>query len=797
MSNMSIIIIPAKAHAAQPRRAHAIQLRWRAVCLLLMTLTVSMSSLTAPARADWPVFGHDLGNSRSAGSDGPSPAEAAALQQAWTFSSSNGDFTGTPVIADGTLIAGTNLGTVYALDPVTGKVRWSRNLGQPINGSAAIDPNAPGGATAFVPVAQLNGPRLLALSLSSGAVRWDRTLTTQSGADVFSSPVYWHGAIYIGTSGPGNDESTARGSVVALDEASGRIRWQTFTVPPGHDGGGVWSTPTIDPATGRLYVGTGNAYHDPAAETTDSIMALDARSGQILGHFQSTAGDVWEVSSPSSGPDWDFGASPNLISTSSGRQLVGDGQKSGTYWALDRATLKPVWHTSVGPGSQADGGIGSTAYDDRRIYGSDSVNAEVFALDHQGSMVWNSTDGGTLHVSPVAVGNGVVYSATSGGFLLARDETTGNVLNRLSLGAPTFGGISIVGHAAYVAVGTGPPSPLLPLPSNSTSQGDGNGTIVAFGDPSANAGSSQFSLKFSNPKLHTATAATLHGVIHRSSPNAKPSGLRSLVLDLPAGARFNGSATPPCTASDQQIQRQGPSACPAASQVGGGTFQVAAGLPTDPETVNVTIFNWGKGTLEVVTAPGSNSTLAIDRGDFTGPGELTDHPPKAPGGPPDFETTVSQADFTYRQVVGPGGQAFITTPAACPANRVWTSRIRYSTADGRSYAAASTTPCRPASRAKPHPHAIRIRLHPASVAAGTIRVIRVRVSSPHRACVQGVTVRIRRQQARTNARGWATLRIRDWRSGRYLVSAHKPGCGTAHAHVNVVPRRRQSDPESL
>jgi polyvinyl alcohol dehydrogenase (cytochrome) len=658
--------------------------------LLRATICGALASawFTATAAADWSVYGHDLGNSRSAGAEGPTSGEAATLQRAWMFNSSNGDFTGTPVVAGGTLIAGTNLGSIYALDPVTGRVRWSHEVGQPVNGSAAIDLNAPGGPTAYVPVAQLGRPRLVALSLSTGAVRWDTVLTSQANSDVYGSPVFWRGTVYIGTSGPANDESNARGSVVAINEANGRIRWQTYTVPPGYDGGAVWSTPAIDPVTGRLYVGTGNAYHEPAAPTTDSVLALSATTGRLLAHFQSTPSDVWELSAPTSGPDYDFGASPNLLTDSRGRALVGEGQKSGIYWALDRATLQPAWRTSVGPGSQADGGINATAFEGSTIYGSDAIDSQVFALSRAGVLRWSSFDTGPLHASPVAVGNGLVYSADSAGFLTVRTAATGSIVNKLPLGAPTFGGISLIGHAAYVAVGTGPPSPILPFPSSSTQQGDGNGSIVAFGDTSPASSAGAFTLRFTARRPRRGTGALLHAVVQRSSPSAKPSPLRTEVLDLPRGARFNGGAVPACRASDNQIDLLGPSACPKSSEVGSGTIQVAIGSPLDPETADVTIFNWGKGPIEVVTAPGTNVTLAIDRGDFTGPGELTNHPPRAPGGPPDFETSVSQADFTYFNSRG-----FITTPQSCPRSHQWVSRIRYSTANGRSYRATSSTPC--------------------------------------------------------------------------------------------------------
>src|SRR3954453_17856230 len=135
---------------------------------------VAVASLAAPARAtaDWPMYGHDLANSRNAGDAGPPKSQAGSLTRAWTFNAPTGDFTGTPVVAGGVVVAGNNGGWVYALDAVTGKVRWSRNLGSQINGSAAID-----GGTAFVPVAHRGAPRLVALSLSDGWVRGSSVLT--------------------------------------------------------------------------------------------------------------------------------------------------------------------------------------------------------------------------------------------------------------------------------------------------------------------------------------------------------------------------------------------------------------------------------------------------------------------------------------------------------------------------------------------------------------------------------------------------------------------------------------------
>jgi polyvinyl alcohol dehydrogenase (cytochrome) len=473
----------------------------RTFLVLSIVLFVGALGLPSAAMADWPVYGHDLANSRNAGPNGPSKAQVATAKKAWVFNSSTGDFTGTPVISHGVLVAGNNGGWVYALDAVTGKVLWSKNVGHPITGTAAIDPRAPGGAAVFVPVADLGSPRLLALSLRNGATRWDATLTNQPNASVFGSPVYWRGSLYIGTSGPNNDNTTARGSVVAVNEGSGAIRWRTFTVPPGHDGAAVWSTPAIDTATGRLYVGTGNNYHDPTTDTEDSIMALSAGTGHILGHYQATSNDSFSLPDNPTGPDFDFGASPNLFTAPNGERLVGEGQKSGVYWALDRATMEPVWHTTVGPSGFLGGILGSTAYDGTRIYGADTLDGQVFALTRGGSVSWNSLDAGVLHLAATTVANGVVYTVDPSGFLTARDPATGLILAKLSLGAPSFGGVSAAGGALYVAVGTGPPPEPAP-------QQDGSGSIIAFGNTSRSGSTRQSSL----PNVGSPVPAGLPGI---------------------------------------------------------------------------------------------------------------------------------------------------------------------------------------------------------------------------------------------------------------------------------------------
>jgi polyvinyl alcohol dehydrogenase (cytochrome) len=404
--------------------------------------------------ASWPLYGHDVANTRDGGADGPAPADVPNLGVAWAFHALDGDFTGTPVVSKGLVVAGSFGGTVYAVDAATGRKRWSHATGLPINGTVATD-----GKRVYVPLADPHRPKVLALDLRKGRPVWVRQVSNQRNSDVYGSPIVWRGRVYIGISaeyGEVNDPAVnVRGQVVALDSRTGKQKWSTYTVPSGHDGASVWTTPSIDAATGVLYVGTGNAYHEPSANTTDSILGIDTRNGRIVSHYQAYAGDVWNgTDNAAAGPDYDFGASPQLFTTPDGHKVVGAGQKSGTYWALDRGSLAPVWSATVGPGAQVGGIIGSTAVDGQRVYGPNTPAGEAWALGTDGTPAWFSADGGPLKFNATTVANGVVYTTDMTGFLVAREAGTGLSLARIPLGSPTWGGVAVAGGTVFVAVGT-------------------------------------------------------------------------------------------------------------------------------------------------------------------------------------------------------------------------------------------------------------------------------------------------------------------------------------------------------
>jgi outer membrane protein assembly factor BamB len=264
--------------------------------------------------------------------------------------------------------------------------------------------------------------------------------------------------VFIGTSGLTGEAIDAkfdlRGAVVALDAGDGRRLWKTHTVPRGRDGGAVWTTPAVDNRLGRLYVGTGNAYHPPAARNTDAILALSTRTGRIVARHQAASRDAFNGTTNGPGPDSDFGASPNLFRDRNGRRLVGELQKSHRYRAVGRSTLKPVWsRTTSGRRPETQESMASTAFDGRRIYGQNE-NGELWALSRGGRKLWTTQPDGHMNYGGIAVANGVVYATSNSGFLRAVDARTGRALARIPVGGPAWGGVAVAGGSVFASTGS-------------------------------------------------------------------------------------------------------------------------------------------------------------------------------------------------------------------------------------------------------------------------------------------------------------------------------------------------------
>ncbi len=265
------------------------------------------------------------------------------LTAAPTFS---GVFASTPV-ADRTTVYVQDLrSNVYALDRSTGRPRWThlyRALNEGPNG-LAVDGERVYGST---------DSDAFALSVASGRELWHRHLTSRIEQFVDVAPVVWRGLVFTSTVGypPGG-----RGSIYALDAATGAVRWKFDTIerrwqhPLEAGGGGLWYPVSVD-AWGRLYAGNSNpapwggspkrpnggAFPGPA-RYTDSLIVLDARTGRLLWHDQVSPHDV---------RDYDFEATP-ILATVGGAPLVFGAGKAGRVIAWDRRTRRRLWTAVVG-----------------------------------------------------------------------------------------------------------------------------------------------------------------------------------------------------------------------------------------------------------------------------------------------------------------------------------------------------------------------------------------------------------------------------------------------------------------
>ena len=306
-----------------------------------------------------------------------------------------------PTIAGGRLFIGSQNGTVFSLDARSGCIAWTFSAHSGVRGSVTIGrvTNAGdrrGGLAAFF--ADQAG-YVYALNPSSGTLLWSRRVDEHPLVRLTGSPVYSAGRLYVPTSSyeeggkpPGYGCCTFRGSLIALEASTGEMVWQAFTIPQpprlfrsyadgtelrGPSGGAIWSAPTLDTKRNAIYVGVGNTYSGAPQKTTDAILAFDLRTGVMRWAAQMPPGehDVFGCApgdvncGDRPGPDFDFGASPMLVTAADGRQFVVAGQKSGVVYALDPDHRgRTVWRYRAGGGSGLGGIQWGIAADGRHVY---------------------------------------------------------------------------------------------------------------------------------------------------------------------------------------------------------------------------------------------------------------------------------------------------------------------------------------------------------------------------------------------------------------------------------------------
>lgn len=420
-----------------------------------------------------------------------------------------------PTVFADRVFLGVDTGWVYSIDALSGCSYWSYKTAAPVRSAISIGPGrARGQYLAYF--GDLKG-NAYGLDAANGELIWKTQVETHAAARVTGAPQLYRDRLYVTVSSgeeilaarPDYQCCTFRGSISALDALTGRVIWKTYVIPEapkpmgknpkgtqqfGPAGGGIWSSPTVDPKRHALYVGTGNAYIAPAPKTTDSVMALDMDSGKVLWWVQDFAADAWSRSCTATssgpgtadncpkdaGPDYDFGASPMLRMLPSGKTILVAAQKSGIIWAHDPDRKGAVvWKTSVAttkPTEQGQVNFGGSADDEKTYLGLFSGGIVALRLS-DGARQW-FTDleppAGRNRGQDAAISTipGVVFSAGWDGILRALGTSEGKILWTFDMmrdfqtvnGIPANGGSlgsagpTVAGGVVFVPSGTAGPA---------------------------------------------------------------------------------------------------------------------------------------------------------------------------------------------------------------------------------------------------------------------------------------------------------------------------------------------------
>ncbi|MDC0598605.1 PQQ-binding-like beta-propeller repeat protein [Gammaproteobacteria bacterium] len=303
------------------------------------------------SQQDWSGYNGDPGGNRFTQMTQINKDNVAQVAPLWTFPIPNArQVETTPVVVEGVMYV-SSANEVWALDAGTGREIWHYQQArtQGLTGNAAIGFNR-GVAVANDRVFLLTDHvHLIALDASDGSLLWDTEMAdwTQNYNGT-SAPLVVGDLVVSGHAG--GDEGV-RGFVAAYDTESGAEVWRRWTVPlrgePGsetwggdaieHGAGATWMTGTYDAELDIVYWPTGNPGPDFNGDNrigdnlyTDSILALQAQTGELLWYYQFTPHDIH---------DWDAQEPPVLIDTQwqgQQRKLLIQANRNGFFYVLDR-----------------------------------------------------------------------------------------------------------------------------------------------------------------------------------------------------------------------------------------------------------------------------------------------------------------------------------------------------------------------------------------------------------------------------------------------------------------------------
>ncbi|MDP9052736.1 MAG: PQQ-binding-like beta-propeller repeat protein, partial [Acidobacteriota bacterium] len=305
---------------------------------------------------------------------------------------------GAPTVAGGRVFIGSADGMVYSLDAHTGCTYWSYTAAAGVRVAPVIG-RPESGTEAYAWFGDLRG-NVYALHASTGALVWKVHAEENPLGVITGSLKLDRGQLYVPVSG--RDESIAatnpsyeccsfRGSVVALDAASGTRIWTAYTIADtpretgqnakgtktwGPSGAVPWSAPTLDLQKRVLYIGTGVNYSNPPTDTSDAVVAIDMKTGRLLWSRQFTQADSWNFACVGKDKtncprlafiDTDFGNS-GILRSLHGKRFLVISDKGGTVYAIDPDREgRILWKQKIAAGGVNGGTMWGGASDERGV----------------------------------------------------------------------------------------------------------------------------------------------------------------------------------------------------------------------------------------------------------------------------------------------------------------------------------------------------------------------------------------------------------------------------------------------
>lgn len=333
-----------------------------------LALLILICTAVFPQTTEWPNYGNDPGGTRYSPLKNINKENIANLKQAWIHNTGalaragqqKGKiaFEATPLFVDGTLYLSTPLNRVIALDPESGKEKWTYD--PDVNLTAYYSEVTSrgvsywsGGKRLFMGTVDA---RLIALNARTGekarefgtngevSLREGIRIRDAGDYQVTSPPAVVNDVVVVGSSvGDNRATDVERGIVRAYDAKSGKLRWSWDPLAslPNTGGANAWGVMSADPKLGLVFIPTGSAGPDFYGgerkgdnRYANSVTAVRVANGEVAWTFQVVHHDLW---------DYDVAAQPVL--TEFGRSktpAVLVTTKMGFVFVLDRKTGKPL-----------------------------------------------------------------------------------------------------------------------------------------------------------------------------------------------------------------------------------------------------------------------------------------------------------------------------------------------------------------------------------------------------------------------------------------------------------------------